>query len=255
MEKEYIGIIDMSFEGLSALQVISQELKNENLLYVNDPKHCPYEGRGSEEIVELVSRSYEKIKSYNLKMLVVISDTICEYAIDYLENLDLPVVNIMDCIVKSINKKYSQKNILLLSKKSVLEANIIRKDITYNRLYTVEADKLVEIVENRKVKTGESFSAVNSLFKNVSSKEVDLIVSSSPCLGLLKTEFKEYLKSGEVLDIASLISSEIIKRLKENLSTSKKGSISIILPYTEKEDIKLFKEKCNKFINKAIYIR
>ena len=214
MEKEYIGIIDMSFEGISTLNTIKETLNNEHLLYINDPKHAPYDDRGLEEILELVSKSYEQLANYKLKALIVISDTICEHAINYIESLGIPFVNLIDVIVKSINKNYSQKIILLLSKKSVLEANLIQKDITYSRLYTIESDKMIDVVENKKPKTAESFSVVQSLFKSVSSKEIDIVVPSSPSLFLLSTDYREYLKEVEVLDLNNLVAQEIKKKIK-----------------------------------------
>lgn len=253
VEKDYIGIIDTGFEGMALLEGISARFPNENLLYVNDPKHAPYSERGSEEIIELISKSYEKIKDYKLKMIVVLSDTICEYALDYIESMELPVSNIVSNVIKAINKKHPKKNVIYASKKSFMEANIVQKDISYNRLYTIEADKLIEVAENRNVKTGETFTLVSSLVKGLGTKDIELIVTTSGLVSLYNTEFKEYLKECEMIDLLGIMVEDIDKKLKVR-NEETKGSISIILPSVDKDYVKSFKNKCDRFVKKAKYL-
>ena len=249
-ELEFIGVIDMGYEGMSLLESIYNSFPHENIIYVNDPKRSPYEGRNSEDILELVSASYEKIKNYKLKMIVVLSDTICEHALDYLESLELPVINVVDILTRTVNKQFNNKNILYVARNSFLETNIIQKNIKYSHLYTCEGENLIKHAEEKNVKTGESFSMIQSLVKPFASKNIEVVISTSPLITMYHTEFKEYLKDCDVLMFNHLINEEINKKLKAKANEKDKGEIYIVSPCIDKDYLKEYKNKCNRFIRK-----
>ena len=145
MNKRPIGIIDINVDGLYILNSLAKEFKNEDFIYINDIKNFPYEGREQEEIVKLVTENVEKLLKQNIKMLVVISDTIIEYCFDYLQTLNIPVINIVQSIINYVNKNHEQKNLVLLAKSYILKANLYQKNFNYNHMYNIASDELENI--------------------------------------------------------------------------------------------------------------
>lgn len=255
IDKEYIGLLDMGFEGIVLVDKLKARFPNENFIYINDVKHSPYDERSEEEILECISNSVVKIQEHKLKCLVVLNDSMSEYALDYLRSLNLPIINLVDCVIKYVNKNLSKKNILYISRQSFIEANIVQKDISYNKLYVANGTLLIDYAEKNNVKTGESFSLVSSAVKPYLSKEIEWVITTSPSIPLYITEFKEYLSECEVIDLESIIFLEVEKKIKGNPSSlEKKGLAYVILRENDKDEIKKFKEICNKHINKCKYI-
>ena len=145
MNKRPIGIIDINVDGLYILNSLTKEFKNEDFIYINDIKNYPYEGREQEEIVKFVTENVEKLLEQNIKMLVVISDTIIEYCLDYLQTLNIPVINIVQSIINYVNKNYEQKNLALLAKSYILKANLYQKNFNYNHMYNIASEELPDI--------------------------------------------------------------------------------------------------------------
>lgn len=254
IDKEYIGLLDMGFEGIVLVDKLKERFPNESFIYINDAKHSPYDERSEEEVLECVSNSVAKLQEHNLKCLVVLNDSLSEYTLDYLHSLDVPIINLVDCVVKYVNKNLSKKNILYISRQSFIEANIIQKDISYNKLYVANGNSLIEYAEKHNVKTGESFNIVLSTVKPYLSKDIEWVITTSPSITLYITEFKEYLSECEVIDLESIISLEIEKKIKSNPSLEKKGFSYVILRDNDKDEINKFKEICNKHIYKCKYI-
>ncbi|MGI6677199.1 MAG: hypothetical protein ACOX5N_07105 [Bacilli bacterium] len=69
-----------------------------------------------------------------------------------------------------------------MARKETIEANLYQKRFNYNHLYNIPSDELERIIEEKQTKTARSFTAVKEAFRPVMKKEVDLIVTGSPCL-------------------------------------------------------------------------
>ena len=70
--------------------------------------------------------NYLMIKKIDI--LVVVSDNIVEYCEDLLNNLSVPVVQIVNETINFINEEFEHKNIGFLSTTSMINANIYQKN-------------------------------------------------------------------------------------------------------------------------------
>ncbi|HPN61261.1 MAG TPA: hypothetical protein PLO88_03890, partial [Bacilli bacterium] len=204
MIKEAIGILDMGMESFPLLFPLSKTFKYERFVYANDLLNQPYEGLEPEAIVGFVKENVERLQKQNLKLLIVGSDVIWEYAQDFLKTLSIPVFNIVDTLIEYINNHYEQKNMVLLAKNSILEANLYQKNFKYNHLYSLPSDELEAIVLNKMTKTTQSFYVAKTSLLPALKKEVDIIITSTPLLRLVKTEIDEYLRGAEITDVLAI---------------------------------------------------
>lgn len=238
MKKNPIGIIDVSVDGLNILSSLTKEFKNEDFIYFNDIKNLPYEGKDPSIIHKYIKANLEFLLSQNIKLLIVISDTICEYGEEILSSINVPVIQIVDSIINYMNKNYENKNIILCSKDYILKANLYQKNIKYNHLYSISSNKMESIISNDKIKTMKSFNVAFDSFKTIQSKDLDVLVYTAPWIELLKTEINEALKVKEIIKIGDIISSSI-KESKIDFYKNRKGKITVFTTASKEEFSKL----------------
>lgn len=215
MKKLPIGILDMGIEGISVLKEFSNKFKYEDIIYINDFRNYPYEGRTEEDINTLVKAKVELLLKYNIKLLVVVSDCIIEYCTTYLNSLPIPVVNIVNSLIEFTNDNFELKNMVLLAKQSILEANMYQKNFKYNHLYNISADGLVEVMDKNEIKTSESFYQANIALSKIARRDLDVLICSSPYLTCLKTEFLEFAKIPSIINVGEVLAEKTWKLGKE----------------------------------------
>lgn len=237
MVKEAIGIIDAGFEGLNILFTLSKNLKHERFIYMNDIKNYPYINLSEEEVLDIIKKNIDLLIDRGIKLLIVASDTIVEYASEYLTTLSVPVLNIVNTLIDYVNVNYEQKNMVLFAKSEIIEANIYQKFFKYNRLYNIPSNDLEEIINQKMVKTSESFSQTLETFKALLRKDIDVIITSSPYLINLKTEITEYLTVNEITDVGEIFANKI-KDEFYNLNEKGRSSRLVISNIPKKEFMK-----------------
>jgi glutamate racemase len=252
MIKDAIGILDMGMESFNILPILTKKFKHERFVYANDLPNQPYEGKNEPEILELVKVNVEKLLRENIKLLVVSSDVIIEHCLDYLLTLPIPVIDLVSTLIDYVNLKYEQKNIVLLAKNSILEANLYQKNFKYNHLYSCPSDELESIIRNRMTKTTKSFYTAKEILLPAIKKDVDVIVTSTPDLMLMKIEMGEYLKGSEITNIGEIIADKITEA-EIKFNDKGRGKIQV-LTKTSKKAFRtyLYGEKFPYRIKKAV---
>jgi len=238
MNKDAIGILDMGVESFNILESLLRNFKHERFIYMNDLKHQPYWERTEQEVLDLIKANVERLMQENIKLLIVVSDVIIEYASEYFEKLTIPTINLVQSLIDYVNINYEQKNMILLAKSEIIDANLYQRNFKYNRLYNIASDDLENLIHQKMIKTSKSFSTVKETFKSISKKEFSIIITSSPFITNLKTEFTEYLKFGELTDVGEILSI----KMKEDFSFfCEKGKKELIVLINTSK--KIFKER------------
>lgn len=226
MMKEAIGILDMGTEAFSILDPLMKEFRHERFVYFSDLFHLPYSARTDQDVTEIVRNNTGRLLEENLKLLIVASDVISEKMGSYFASLPVPVLNIVDVLMEYVTENYEQKNLVLLAKNSILEANIYQKNFKYNRLYNIASDELEAMINAKMIKTAKSFYTTREIMKSTIKKDIDLIITSSPFLITLKTEMAEYLKFGEITDVGKIF---VQKIRDEVFDLSEKGTGELLV--------------------------
>lgn len=242
--KPPIGILDMSIDNISLLTMLQKAFKYEHFIYVND-QECPeYEGLTEEVILGRVKKNVSFLLSHNVKLIIVVSNTILEYCYDYFNEINVPVINIMDIITAYVNDKYEHRNMVLLANENITNANLYQKRLRYNHIYTLVSNKLDALIIDNKCKMQISFDSTKEVFKSVMKKDVDVIIPTTFNLLLLNTEIKEYMRETELLALDTIIVEKIKAALLaiENIAPRGKGKVQIFI----NKDIINFRHLINK---------
>lgn len=235
MVKDAIGIIDLGLEGFSVAKTFAQLFKREHIIYQNDLRHNSYLNITENEVQEIVKSGIQNLLANNIKLLVVASDLIVDLVPRALEGLSIPVVNLVQVLIDYLNSRYEQKNIVLLAKNEILQANLYQKNIKYNRLYNIPCNELEAVIDDRMIKTSRSFYTIREHFKSLLKKEIDVIVTSSPYLINLRTEMAEYVKFEEITDVGMILAEKIKNENLISFNEKGKGRFTVRSHLPKKE--------------------
>ena len=226
-----IGILDINYSSISVLDELASSLHNEVIYYLNDFNGANLDEWSHRSILDKIKEDTNILLSYNPKLIVVLGSEYIEYAKEYFLELNVPVVNIVDIVVDTINNEYSKKNIALLIKSTIHQANLYQRNIEYAHFYQIDDDDLERIVINNKVKTGISFDVTKKVLAEFAHKSVDVIIGANCNVGLLGVEVKESIPKANLVNVSALVVKKINGCLdvNEGARIKGKGKVNIIV--------------------------
>ena len=210
-----IYILDVGLSGLNVFTTLSKTFPKETFIYQNNLKYYPYSERPESEIKQLVAADINQAIESKPAFLIIVSDIIIEHGEELLQEIKIPFILIDDIIVDYVNTNYEQKNMLLLARKEIIDANLYQKRFIYDRLYSIASDDLGRLIERKMTKTSESFQVTSKTLLNVIKKDIDVIITSSPYLINLRTEIREYVDFSMITDIGTIIANKLNTILKD----------------------------------------
>ena len=225
-----IALLDMNYGSLCLLNELTKSFPNEVFYYLNDFNGANFDEWSHKAVIEKIKEDTEVLLAHNPKLIVILASEYIEFAKEYFLSLAIPVINIVDMVIDSLNQDYDKKNIAFLATPYVHHANLYQRNINYSHFYPLDASDLERIVLNDKVKTGISFDVVKRVLADLNRKAVDVIASSTYNPTLLTTEIKEVLPKTNILNIASIIAIKITNCLdtNDNEKLNGKGVFNII---------------------------
>lgn len=226
MASKYNGsvvVLDMGINGSYALNLLKKELSEETIVYINDLEISNYEGMEFYEIEKRIEYLIERVKKYSPKLLIIINDTLIEYGREMFDKLDVKKVYIVDEIIDYVNKNYELKNMAFFAPQGIIESNMYQKNFKYTRLYNLNADNVMESLNNALMKTSSSFREMKMALLPVYKKELDVVIPTLVNLLLFQTEMFEYIK-GKDIDVIPL-DKIVVQKAKELLNSESNEEI------------------------------
>ncbi|MFH2141423.1 MAG: glutamate racemase [Bacteroidota bacterium] len=197
-----IGVFDSGVGGLSVWKEIVELLPNESIIYYADSGNCPYGTKSREEIIKLSEKIVEFLIKKSCKLIVVACNTATAAAIDYLRlNYSIPFVG-MEPAIKPAAIQSKTGNIGVLATENTFKGRLFnetsRKYANDKNLYIQIGYGLVDIVENGKINTKDSYSILEKYIQPMLDKNVDQIVLGCTHYPFLMEQIKEIVgtKSG-----------------------------------------------------------
>ena len=181
MNRQAIGLFDSGVGGISIWQAIQKVLPNEHTIYLADNQNAPYGEKSKDEIVALSEKNTEFLLNQNVKLIVVACNTASTNAIPHLrQKYKIPFIRIQPAI-KPAGLQSRTKVIGLLATKATLESTMLEElkqviptqDIEIVGKY---GKGLVEIVENNRMETPETYELLKKHLQPMLDKNVDQLV-------------------------------------------------------------------------------
>ncbi len=144
-----IGIYDSGSGGLSALSAIRKREKNVDIIYRGDLKNAPYGIKSREELVPLIQRNLERLRSVGCEHILVA----CMTASSLISHLSLKeqqgVYSIIDCVGESAYSATKNGRVGIVSTSRTMKEGKLREYLVLRGVFVSqsEADALVPLAE------------------------------------------------------------------------------------------------------------
>lgn len=175
-----IGIFDSGIGGLSIMQCITQQLPNENLVYVADTLNAPYGDKSTTFIQQRVLEIADWFIAKNTKAIVVACNTATVNAIDKLrENITIPVIGVEPAIKPAANISKDKKVAILVTKATAENQrflSLVKQYSNNNDVYIQPCPGLVELIEQDQKNSMACKSLLASYLAPLLEKGIDTIV-------------------------------------------------------------------------------
>ena len=181
MNTQAIGLFDSGVGGITIWQAIKKILPNEHTIYLADNQNAPYGEKSKDEIIALSEKNTEFLLNQNVKLIVVACNTASTNAIPHLrQKYKIPFIRIQPAI-KPAGLQSRTKVIGLLATKATLESTMLEElkqviptqDIDIVGKY---GKGLVEIVENNRMESPETYELLQKYLQPMLDKNVDQLV-------------------------------------------------------------------------------
>lgn len=181
MNTQAIGLFDSGVGGISIWQAVKQILPNEHTIYLADNKNAPYGEKTKDEIIALSEKNTEFLLNQNVKLIIVACNTASTNAIPHLrQKYKVPFIRIQPAI-KPAGLQSKTKVIGLLATQATLKSAMLAElkqiiptqDIEIIGQY---GKGLVEIVENNRMESPETYDLLQKYLQPMLIKNVDQLV-------------------------------------------------------------------------------
>jgi glutamate racemase len=199
-----IGVFDSGVGGLSVLKEIEALLPNESVIYYADTANCPYGAKTQDEVIRCSEKVTRFLINKKCKLIVIACNTATSMAITHLRNtFDIPFIGIVPAVKPAvINSKTGV--IAILATTGTLKSKIFsdtKEQFAGNtEIILVEANDLVEIVENRLQGTQQAQEALSKHIMPLLKKNIDHLVLGCTHFPFLIEDIKNLTGDSVVLD-------------------------------------------------------
>ena len=110
MDNRPIGIFDSGMGGISILNELFKELKNEQFIYLADNKNCPYGNKSKKIITELSNKKWKELIKLDWKIIVIACNTSTTNSIESIRKIfNCPIIGIEPGIKPAIVETKTKK--------------------------------------------------------------------------------------------------------------------------------------------------
>jgi len=191
MNKDFIGVLDSGIGGLNLLKELVISFPNENFIYFGDNNNAPYGTRTNYDLLSLTVNNIEKLKSFNLKLIVLACNTLSVNVLSDLKDI-FSNVNIIGIYPPIESQVIQGKKTLLLATDRTAENYLNLKNVD-----SVGLTWLVKKIERNPFDLSE-IDVNQFLPKNLF--DYDTIILGCTHFIYLKNEFLKILTTQKMVD-------------------------------------------------------
>ena len=139
MDNRPIGVFDSGIGGLTVVDAITNNLSNENIIYVGDTARVPYGNKSKNRIRQYATEITKWLIKQDCKIIVVACNTVSALALDYLNStFSIPIIGVIDPGVEKAVEISQNNKIAVLGTSAT-----IRSDAYGKRLKAIKPEVVV----------------------------------------------------------------------------------------------------------------
>jgi glutamate racemase len=223
-----IGILDSGLGGLTVAREVRKLLPGHDVLYWGDTARMPYGGRHPDAIRKYAAQGAAVLTNAGVNLLVVACHTIAAIAAsDLSEQVDIPLISIMDAAVETAVTTSRKESIGVIATRATVESGAyeekIRRISPKAKIYAAAVPLLVSLVEERWLKRPETNRMVKRYLQPLKMRQIDTLILGCTHLSLLKKTFSR--KAGTQITVVDAAMPLVlnIRRFIENASDASSG--------------------------------
>lgn len=262
-----IGIFDSGVGGLSIAKCITQQLPNENFIYLADNLHAPYGNKSTKFIVERVNTIAQTLVKKNIKALVIACNTATVNAIDQLrQQLSIPIIGVEPAI-KPAALYSKNKNIAILVTQATANnarfLNLVQRFSMGANVIIQPCPGLVELIEQGNIDSADCHNLLLNYLLPLKDQQIDTIVLGCTHYPFLIEKINHIIGHQiKIIDTAAPVTKELSHQLMRHKLYAPKNNTSNQAFYSSKNnnfvsDIfnDLWRDNTNKHLQSPIIVQ
>ena len=227
-----IGVFDSGIGGVTVLDELVKKFPNEDFIYVGDSLNLPYGTKTPETLKSLVSSVSNYLVSRDVKAIVIACNTATANSHHLKNEIDIPVVGVIDPTSKYAYNVSKEKNILVLATNVTIELNSYQTALSNidpnGNYYFCKCSEFVDAIENNVIDTLESYKLVEGKLIEYKGKNIDTVILGCTHFGLYSKEILSVLENVTLVPCSIPTTMELFNVLKENDALNMQRNIGSI---------------------------
>jgi glutamate racemase len=229
-----IGIFDSGVGGLSIAKCISQQLPNEQLIYIADTKFAPYGDKSTTLIQQRVNYIADRLINLKCKALIIACNTATLAAIDQLrERVTIPIIGVEPAIKPAAQLSKTKKVAILTTAstaKNTRFISLINQHKQDAQIFIQPCSGLVELIEQDLLNSKQCETLLVKYLTPLLLEKIDTLVLGCTHYPFLSDQIKKIVgEKIHVMETALPVTRQLERQIvKYGLATTSKqlGQIS-----------------------------
>lgn len=230
-----IGVFDSGIGGLSIAKHISQQLPNENLIYVADNHYSPYGEKSTDFIIQRVNLISQQLVELGVKAIVIACNTATIHAIAHIRsrftsvlnnNQPIPIIGVEPAIKPAAKYTNTKKVAVLVTQASYNNQrfhDLINLHKNDAQVFIQPCPGLVEIIEQGQQDSPYCYQLLSSYLNPLIQEGIDTLVLGCTHYPFLQKQINSIVGSSiKIIDTTAPVVSQLKVKLINNeiLTTS-----------------------------------
>lgn len=257
MSKEKsIGIFDSGVGGLSVMREMIRLMPNENYIYLGDTARVPYGNKSPKTILQYSIENISFLLDHGIKLLVIACNTVCAYALEYLEKaFPIPIMGVIKPVFNSLIQKTKNYQVAILGTVNTLSSgiyqNLILKVYPQAKVHSVPCPLFVPLTEEGFLNHPLVDLTAKEYLEKLNLTNIDSVLLACTHYPLIYSSIRKILSpSIQLIDPSKASAEESLKLLKEKNLLSSSSSPNYQFYVTDNPE--RFKNVAEKFLGMQV---
>jgi glutamate racemase len=218
--QQAVGVFDSGLGGLSIARCITENLPNEQLIYVSDHLFAPYGDKSSTVIIERVNKLADWLINQNVKVIVVACNTATVIAIEQLRlRVSIPVIGVEPAIKPAAIQSKSKKVALLVTEATAVNQRFLALIALHKNgsdVFIQPCPGLVELIELGLHKSEQCRQLLQRFLQPLLQKNIDTLVLGCTHYPFVRSLIQEIVGNKiTIMETAQPVTEQLIRKLKQ----------------------------------------
>lgn len=200
MHKNFIGVFDSGFGGLSTLKVLLEKFPKENFKYFGDSKNAPYGVKKDDEILDLCSNIVDNFIRDGAKSIVIACNTATAACLEELnKKYEIDIYGIAPPLKSACDYEETKTLVVMATQSTLNSVKYNQKKIEYLKndglnIIDMPMPEFVIMVEKNEISYENVAKLLDKKLSQTLLKEIDSIILGCTHFIFLKEYIEKYFE-------------------------------------------------------------